>query len=284
MSALGSCDAGAGPNTCFGYSSLGNLASGINNIALGYNSGNSYTTSESSNIDIGSTGRIGDNNTIRLGTQGSGAGQQNRNFQAGITGVTVAASSPVSIASTGQLSDLGFGTATQVLTSNGSGVSPSWQAAGGGGATTYFQAYRTTNQTIAGGNTSTTIIFDTAIDNVGGAYNTSTGVFTAPATGYYAFASTVFFNNLTTPAGLSQVILAYNGSVQSLRLEQFGLVPATTGAALICTASWSMPMTAGDTIQMQPFADGTGNYVVAGGSLASGAFNTASTFSGFRVA
>jgi len=43
-------------------------------------------------------------------------------------------------------------------------------------------------------------------------------------------------------------------------------------------------MTSGDTVQMQPFADGAGNYLIAGGALAAAAFNTSSTFSGFRVA
>src|SRR5690606_193892 len=80
------------------------------------------------------------------------------------------------------------------------------------------------------------------------------------------------------------IFLAYTGSVQSQRLQQFGLVPATTGAAIILTASWAMPMTAGDTVQIQPFADGTGNYVIAGVALSSSAFNTSSTFSGWRIA
>ncbi len=148
----------------------------------------------------------------------------------------------------------------------------------------YFQAYRTTNQTVAGGSTSTTIVFDTAISNLGGAYNTSTGVFTAPTTGYYAFSSTVYFNQLNVPAGVTQVILGYTGSVQSLRLIQQSIASALGGSVMILTASWSMPMTAGDTIKMQPFTDGAGNYSIAGAALSSSAFNTASTFSGFRVA
>jgi hypothetical protein len=183
----------------------------------------------------------------------------------------------------GVITSTSAGTAGQVLTSNGAGVAPTYQAAGGG-STTYFQAYRTSNQTVAGGDTSTTIIFDTAIDNVGGAYNTGTGVFTAPATGYYSFSTCVFYNNLNTPAGNSQVILAYTGSAQSLRLIEQGIGGYSGGAAIILTCSWSMPMTSGDTIKIQPFADGVGNYTIAGGALSSSAFNTASTFSGFRVA
>lgn len=272
-----------GFNTAVGQGSLSALTTGRNNLALGSGAGNGYTTSESSNIVISNNGVLGESNTIRIGTQGTGTGQQNQAFIAGITGTTVAGS-PVAISSTGQLSDLGFGTATQVLTSNGSGVSPTWQAPGFVVSPTYFQAYLTSNQSVAGGSTTDTIVFDTAISNVGSAYATGTGIFTAPATGYYGFSCTANFGDLTTPAGLSQVILAYTGSVQSQRLQQFGLVPATTGAAIILTASWAMPMTAGDTVQIQPFADGTGNYVIAGGALSSSAFNTSSTFSGWRIA
>ena len=148
----------------------------------------------------------------------------------------------------------------------------------------YFQAYRTTNQTIAAGSTTAVIVFDTAISNVGGAYAIGTGIFTAPTTGYYSFSSTVYFNQLNVPVGVTQVILGYTGSVQSLRLIQQSIASALGGSVIILTASWSMPMTAGDTMKMQPFTDGAGNYSIAGAALSSGAFNTASTFSGFRVA
>lgn len=274
---------GSTVNVAVGNNALVNLLSGTVNIAVGSNSGNAYTTTESSNIIIGHTGVVGESNKIRIGTSGSGSGQQNQAFIAGITGVT-AAGSPVAVSSTGQLSDLGFGTSTQVLTSNGAGVSPTWQSAGFAGSPTYFQAYLTSNQTVAGGSTTDTIVFDTATSNVGIAYNVATGVFTAPATGYYGFACTVFFNNLATPVGLSQIILAYTGSAQSLRLQNLGLVPATTGAAYIATSAWAMPMTLGDTVQLQPYADGAGDYVIAGSAVSATAFNTGSTFSGWRIA
>ncbi len=272
-----------GNNTATGFSALNQLLTGQINLALGSSAGTSYTSTETNNILLENAGVIADSNTIRIGRP-SGTNQHTTNFQGGITGVTVAASAPIAIAATGQISSLGFGSSTQVLTSNGAGNSPTWQAAGGGGSTTYFQAYRTSNQTVAGGDQTTTIVFDTAIANVGSAYATGTGIFTAPGTGYYGFSTTVNFANLTTPAGLSTVILGYTGSVQSLRLQQFGLVPATTGAAIILTASWAMPMTAGDTVKIQPFADGTGNYTIFGTALGSGAFNAGTTFSGWRIA
>ncbi len=117
--------AGAGSNTVVGASSVTNLATGIFNTVVGATSGNALTTSESSNILIRNTGTILDNNTIRIGTQGTGSGQQNKTFVAGIYGTTVAG--PIAnIDSTGKLGQLAEGTLNQVLTSAGAGASPTW--------------------------------------------------------------------------------------------------------------------------------------------------------------
>lgn len=90
-------------NTGIGYSALV-LSLGSYNTALGFNSGSTYTSTESSNILIANNGTTADNNTIRIGTQGSGSGQQNLCFVAGITGVTTSNSQMVTInTSTGQL-------------------------------------------------------------------------------------------------------------------------------------------------------------------------------------
>lgn len=77
-------------NTAIGSNALSglNLATS-NNIAIGSNSGSSYTNTENSNIIIGNPGTAADVNTTRIGEQGNGAGQQNKCFIAGITGVTV---------------------------------------------------------------------------------------------------------------------------------------------------------------------------------------------------
>lgn len=155
---------------------------------------------------------------------------------------------------------------------------------GGFGSPTYFQAYLTSPQNFSGGSTAGTIIFDTTTANVGSAYNTATGIFTANATGFYGFSCTAYYNNLNSLSGVSQVILGYTGNVQSLRLIQQGINASVTGAVIILTASWAMPMTAGDTVKMQPFADGSGTYQIFGLSVSPGAFNTSSTFSGWRIA
>jgi hypothetical protein len=82
----------------------GTVTSVSYNTIVGYNSGSQYTGTESSNVLIKSLGTTGDNNTIRIGTQGTGNGQQDSCFIAGIVGVTVANQTPVVInSSTGEL-------------------------------------------------------------------------------------------------------------------------------------------------------------------------------------
>jgi hypothetical protein len=83
-------------NVCCGDSTLSLLVSGSNNIAIGHLTGSNLTSSESSNILIGSdVGVIADSNTTRIGNSGSGAGQQNKCFVAGINGINVGSTAQV---------------------------------------------------------------------------------------------------------------------------------------------------------------------------------------------
>jgi len=97
-------------NTSIGYNTLSGIVTGAYNTALGQSAGSSYTGAESSNIAISNTGQAGDNNSIRIGTQGNGSGQQETCYIAGITGVTVANAAYVTLnTSTGQLGTVAGG-------------------------------------------------------------------------------------------------------------------------------------------------------------------------------
>jgi hypothetical protein len=101
---LSAVTTGAGSNLALGYEILTGLVTGSGNIALGGSAGNSYTGAESNNILICNSGVAAESNVIRIGTQGSGASQQNECFIAGIVGVTTTNSQAVTInSSTGQL-------------------------------------------------------------------------------------------------------------------------------------------------------------------------------------
>jgi trimeric autotransporter adhesin len=71
-------------NTTVGTTSLNIITTGSYNTALGYAAGTSYTTSDSSNVAIMNSGVSGESHVIRIGTQGTGAGQQNKCFLAGV--------------------------------------------------------------------------------------------------------------------------------------------------------------------------------------------------------
>ena len=93
-------------NTALGAAALANISTGALNVALGVNAGLNYVGAESSNLLINSAGVIGESNSIRIGTQGSGVGQQNKAFIAGVHNVTTALGDElgVRINSEGQLS------------------------------------------------------------------------------------------------------------------------------------------------------------------------------------
>jgi hypothetical protein len=67
-------------NTAYGREAGAFLVNGISNLIIGYQSGISYTTNESSNLIIGNAGVVGEDNTIRIGTVGAGAGQQLKTY------------------------------------------------------------------------------------------------------------------------------------------------------------------------------------------------------------
>ena len=101
-------------NVLVGFQTAYNLLTGAKNLIVGYASGLGYTSSESSNLLLQNSGTILDANTIRIGTQGSGARQQNRCFIAGIVGVTTSNSQMVTIDSTS--GQLGVATAPTAIT------------------------------------------------------------------------------------------------------------------------------------------------------------------------
>lgn len=86
---------GSSDNTILGYNSANGTTSGVlRNVAIGSGVASAWTGSEADNILIGYgiAGTAAQTNTIRIGAQGAGSGQQNSCFIAGITGVTVTGS------------------------------------------------------------------------------------------------------------------------------------------------------------------------------------------------
>lgn len=89
-------------NTFLGYQAGFLSTTGYGNIFLGAFAGYNTTTGNS-NIFIGNIGPIGESHTIRIGTQGSGDGEQSWTNIAGIWDVSSPAGVPVYINSAGRL-------------------------------------------------------------------------------------------------------------------------------------------------------------------------------------
>jgi len=222
---------GAGRNTSIGNISLSGLLTGSDNVAVGFGCGTAYTGTESSNILVGNiTGTIGDNNTIRIGSPGSGLGDQNACYVAGIYGQAAGSTNGVVVVdNSGKLGE-SIGLNGQVLIGTSSGTrTPTWAnitsldasvaitngpnsidlstMGGGGVAAEPFYAYLNgPTGSITGDGTvytlGTSVAFAILYDvggniNVGGGGNPLT--FTAPATGYYQINSYLAVISTTNP-------------------------------------------------------------------------------------
>jgi hypothetical protein len=113
-------------NTACGYNALNQVVSGGSNIGLGAGAGSAITLASSSNICIGNVGAA-ESNTIRIGTQGNGAGQQDKAYIAGIYGASPAAAttSLVIIDSVGKLGASALATDGQLYIGS-TGAAPVW--------------------------------------------------------------------------------------------------------------------------------------------------------------
>ncbi len=100
-------------SVCIGADSGAYLENASDNLLLGYQSGLAYLSNESSNVILASFGVVNDQNCIRIGTQGSASGQQNKAYIAGIYANTVDAGSQQlvivdNVGKLGSTSDGGF--------------------------------------------------------------------------------------------------------------------------------------------------------------------------------
>jgi hypothetical protein len=254
---------GASRNTVVGDGALDNATATSDNIAIGFDAADAFGTNEASNIIIGSNGVIGDNNTIRIGTQGSGTRQQNLAFVAGIVGVSP--SNPVFTtinSSTGQL-----GVSQGLATTTGGIVTNSKQSA--------FHVYQASNAgSVTGDGTPYILALDTKVFDQNTDFNTSTFTFTAPVTGRYFFNAAVIYTNVvaqtTMQIQINTTSSNYNGSYQT------GATTFAAGNFLGSNMAVFTNMTAADTCVFVVTAsgstktvgvDGARSFTYAGGYL-----------------
>lgn len=125
-------------NMAFGTIALNSLTTGNTNLGIGGASGGNYTT-ESNNITINNLGVVGDSNVMRIGEDGTGSGQTNQVFIAGIWQRTPAGSTEVvTIDSSGELGSTAIspGGINDLAGDTGTATGSTVTIAGGDGITT----------------------------------------------------------------------------------------------------------------------------------------------------
>jgi hypothetical protein len=249
-------------NTACGAISLPFLTTGLANTVLGFEAGLNYTGGESNNLLLVNAGDTGESNVIRIGN----ASQHFSANLAGVTGVTVAASSPVGVNAVGQLSDLGFGTATQVLTSNGAGASPTWQAAGSGAATLLSAVVN--SDTTMTQNALVPVPFDSALIDTSGGFASNS--YTVPTTGDWRIA---FCTEFVSTAGftLCDVFIFQNGSAI---YHGSATITISNPLSAVCNGGFITGLSVGDVISIQAFGQTTGSTDYLASGFANGYFCT----------
>lgn len=120
----------SGTNVAVGSLSLSALLTGSDNTCLGYGTGSTYASDESSNICIGYNvnGVVGDENTLRIGTStGSSPGQLSAAYIQGIAGVSVSNQGVVTINTvTGQLGSINSGVLADSFVTDDGTATPSF--------------------------------------------------------------------------------------------------------------------------------------------------------------
>lgn len=196
-------------NVAVGTTAAQNLLTGSTNISIGDGSGTQWSTSESSNIAIGSVGVAADNHVIRIGTTGAGSGQQNQCFIAGIDGVNVGSTAKVITLGTAGTADK-LGTAT-IAAGSGITVTPGANtitiaASGSSGAMQLIQtrtASAVTELTFTTGISATYNTYMIVFRSLSEATAANTDAFVQLSTdGGGTYITTGYRNNNTADAGL----------------------------------------------------------------------------------
>lgn len=261
-------------NTVMGRNAGNSLITGNNNVFLGALAGNVYDTNESNNISIGYNvnGVTGESNTLRIGVEtGSGDGEIAQTFISGIDGINVGSVATVVTENNNQLG-------TAVITA-GAGITITPTANTITISSTDTVAFITTVSStindVTGDSTPYNVVYDNVIADTHGAYNNTTGVFTAPVTGYYQLNASVCAQGLTSTQDY-EIRIDSNDAGQELEGSYLtaGLVTASV-SYYNASVSGIMYLNAGNEVFV--------TFISSGGAKVVDVFNAYSWFNGAKI-
>lgn len=151
---------------------------------------------------------------------------------------------------------LANGTAGQVLTSNGTTTAPSWQGSAYPTAV-LVETFGVTCTGTLNGSAFNTTIFGTIDNDTNSAYNTSTGIFTAPSAGYYLLYAAIAVDYVSISVGQA-VNVGFKKNAGATVYYQAQATCFNTGVTYYkCSASGILKLAANDTIKIVTIATGT---------------------------
>lgn len=199
-----------------------------------------------------------------------GTGVQSNTAYAVLCGGTTSTGAVQSIAS--------VGSAGEVLTSNGAGALPTFQAAGGGSGPAFLAYVNTTVNDVTGDLTLYQFSYDTEAYDTGGDFSTTT--FTAPTTGKYHFEVGTLM--LSLGVAFTSEILSLNTSNRNYFLFYGNCGAVQTGTIFSIGGSAYGDMDVGDTASVSIQIGGSTKTVDVLGAASSGN-NPGNFFSGMLV-
>jgi len=147
----------------------------------------------------------------------------------------------------------------------------------------FFSAFKSaTTANATGDSTTAVVVFDSAAFNVGAAYNTGTGIFTAPANGLYAFYSAITITNVGPAHNALEI--AFTGSAEDINgitLNPGVCFSPILSDSLSQSLSTVVQMSAGDTMKIDVTASGSTKTIGIYGAALPGYLTW---FRGYRIA
>jgi hypothetical protein len=252
-----------------------NINSGIGAIAINSATGvlGISTDNEDTALSIGTGGAT---KTLTLGSTNT---TSTTNLQSGSGGINIPAFAEGALitSSAGKISTV-TGTAGYVLTANGAGTAPSFQAASAASVPAFAATTTSDATNITGDGTFFTLVCGTELFDVGGNYDHTTGIFTAPSTGNYVFAGEICFNNLGSShtVGVITVTPTAGGIYRNYQYTPNPANLRNVGNYCDFPIYHFVPLTAGDTAKITA--------AISNGTKVVGYYGSSSTFFyGYKV-
>jgi hypothetical protein len=254
---------------------------------VAYNGAGNFTASAVTNHNVLVGGTSNSITSVAPGSSGtvlvSNGASANPSFQA-VAGVGSTVTQHYSLVggSSNSIVSVTPSTAGFVLTSNGTSADPSFQVLPSSAASSAtFSAYLSSDMTnVTGDSTTVTILFDTTTSNVGSAYNTSTGIFTAPATGVYLFGKQVTLSTSAASFVAAYTQIVINAGSPTYKSQSFSTL---TGASVNRQEESTviLSLSANDTVKIVAFA--TASVSAKNSSILGSTGNLQTSFWGVRL-